>query len=71
MTSASSLPDAVWHKSSYSSNNGGNCIEVADNLPGIRPVRDSKDPHGPALVFPADAWQAFVAATAAGEFGPA
>ncbi|MFI6155061.1 DUF397 domain-containing protein [Kitasatospora sp. NPDC051170] len=32
-------------------------------------VRDSKDPDGPALLFPADAWKAFVAATVAGEFG--
>jgi hypothetical protein len=33
------------------------------------PVRDSKDPEGPALVFPAGAWQAFVDAAARGEFG--
>lgn len=38
-------------------------------LPGAVPVRDSKDPEGPALVFPADAWSAFVAGVQAGEFG--
>ncbi|MFE6686013.1 DUF397 domain-containing protein [Streptomyces sp. NPDC057743] len=50
-----------WFKSSYSSN-GGNCVEVAANVPGVVPVRDSKDPHGPALVFQPGAWSAFVSA---------
>jgi hypothetical protein len=31
-------------------------------------VRDSKDPHGPALVFAAEAWSAFTAAVREGEF---
>ncbi|MFE0190001.1 DUF397 domain-containing protein [Streptomyces sp. NPDC058989] len=48
-----------WFKSSYS-NNGGNCIEVAANIPGVVPVRDSKDPYGPRLVFPASSWSTFV-----------
>ncbi|UQA91666.1 DUF397 domain-containing protein [Streptomyces halobius] len=56
-----------WVKSSYSSN-GGNCIEVAANIPGAVPVRDSKDPHGPALVFSADGWSSFVAAVKGGQF---
>ncbi|MFI1202931.1 DUF397 domain-containing protein [Streptomyces sp. NPDC020883] len=43
-------------KSSYSNPDGGQCIEIADNHPALVPVRDSKDPHGPALVFPAGAW---------------
>ncbi|GAA3031179.1 hypothetical protein GCM10020229_48290 [Kitasatospora albolonga] len=47
-----------WRKSSHS-NGGGACVEVVDGLPGIVPVRDSKDPDGPALVFEAPAWQAF------------
>ncbi|MFG2198978.1 DUF397 domain-containing protein [Kitasatospora sp. NPDC048715] len=59
---------SVWRKSSYSGGNGGNCVEVASGLPGLVPVRDSKDPHGPALVFPAAAWAAFVAAVQDGEF---
>ncbi|MFE5585339.1 DUF397 domain-containing protein [Kitasatospora sp. NPDC056531] len=59
---------AAWRKSSYSGNDGGNCIEVAPGFPGLVPVRDSKDPHGPALVFPASAWEAFVTAVREGDF---
>jgi hypothetical protein len=62
------LTGASWFKSSYS-NNGGDCVEVAANIPGITPVRDSKDPEGPALVFSADAFAAFVASVKSGEFG--
>ncbi|MFE5586646.1 DUF397 domain-containing protein [Kitasatospora sp. NPDC056531] len=62
------LAGARWVKSRYSGN-GGNCIEVASDFPGVMPVRDSKDPEGPVLLFPAEAWRSFVAATAAGEFG--
>ncbi|MGW3007675.1 DUF397 domain-containing protein [Streptomyces sp. NPDC001219] len=56
------LSTAKWRKSSYSDGNGGSCVEVADDAPGIVPVRDSKDPHGPALVFPAAGWTAFIGA---------
>ncbi|MFG2879891.1 DUF397 domain-containing protein [Streptomyces sp. NPDC048337] len=48
-----------WFKSSYS-NNGGNCVEVAANLVGVVPVRDSKSPGGPVLGFSADAFAVFV-----------
>ncbi|MFD8329722.1 DUF397 domain-containing protein [Streptomyces lydicus] len=61
------LSAAIWTKSSYSGNNGGNCIEVAPGIPGIVPVRDSKDPHSPALVFPAADWSSFVAAVKDGD----
>ncbi len=54
------LSGAQWHKSTRSGSNGGDCVEVADNLPGIVAVRDSKDPGGPALVFPDAAWRAFI-----------
>ncbi|MFC5666629.1 DUF397 domain-containing protein [Kitasatospora misakiensis] len=57
-----------WRKSSYS-NNGGSCVEIAPDLPGIVPVRDSKDPSGPVLTFPTSAWRAFVTAVQADEFG--
>jgi hypothetical protein len=60
---------AVWRKSSYSSANGGNCVEVARNLPGVVAVRDSKDPDGPALTFSPAQWQAFTAAVRDGKFG--
>ncbi|MBM0277578.1 DUF397 domain-containing protein [Micromonospora tarensis] len=55
------LSDAQWRKSTRSGASGGNCVEVADNLPGVVGVRDSKDPTGPALTFDPAAWRAFVA----------
>ena len=61
---------AMWRKSSYSSANGGTCIEVAANLPGMVAVRDSKAPDGPALVFAPAQWQAFVARVKTGQSGP-
>ncbi|MGY4972447.1 DUF397 domain-containing protein [Streptomyces nigrescens] len=51
-----------WGKSSYS-NNGGQCIEWAPehaNAHGVVPLRDSKDPNGPALAIPASEWSHFV-----------
>ncbi|MET8678951.1 DUF397 domain-containing protein [Streptomyces sp. NPDC004647] len=56
-----------WRKSTYSGGDGGDCIEVANGLTGVVPVRDSKDPQGPALVFRADAWTSFVRAVKDGE----
>jgi len=56
-----------WRKSSFS-DNGGNCVELGEGIPGVAPVRDSKDPSGPALVFGVDAFAAFVDAIKAGEF---
>ncbi|MGY0057618.1 DUF397 domain-containing protein [Streptomyces sp. LZ34] len=59
---------ADWRKSSYSGQ-GGNCLEVADRLlPGNVPVRDSKNPQGPVLVFSRDGWSSFVSAVKRGEF---
>ncbi|MGX7669039.1 DUF397 domain-containing protein [Plantactinospora sp. DSM 117369] len=54
------LTGAVWRKSTRSNGHSGNCVEVADNLPGLVGVRDSKDPAGPALLFSASAWRSFV-----------
>jgi hypothetical protein len=54
------LTGAIWHKSTRSSGNQGNCVEVADNLAGIVGVRDSKDRDGGTLTFTPDAWRAFV-----------
>ncbi|WP_316529318.1 DUF397 domain-containing protein [Kitasatospora brasiliensis] len=59
---------AKWRKSTYSNGQGG-CIEVADGYTRVMPVRDSKDPDGPALIFAAEAWGSFVSAVRGGEFG--
>ncbi|WP_409057620.1 DUF397 domain-containing protein [Streptomyces sp. SYP-A7185] len=52
---------ARWRKSSHSNGEGGSCVEVADGVPGVVPVRDSKVPGGPVLWVHAESWSAFVA----------
>ncbi|MFI8346369.1 DUF397 domain-containing protein [Streptomyces sp. NPDC085596] len=54
------LTNARWHKSSYSNGDGGNCVEVAANLPGVVPVRDSKVKYGPVLLLSDTAWANFI-----------
>lgn len=49
----------VWRKSSYSDNNGGACVEVAELDTSIV-VRDSKNPSGSTLRFTRAAWTEFV-----------
>lgn len=61
------LSHPVWRKSTRSGSTG-DCVEVADNLPGLVAVRDSKDPAGPALVFSPFEWSAFVGGVKDGEF---
>ncbi|MFF6985498.1 DUF397 domain-containing protein [Streptomyces sp. NPDC010273] len=53
------LSNVTWQKSSYSNTDGGNCVEVAPNLPLV-PVRDSKNPAHGTLVFGVDAWAGFI-----------
>jgi len=60
---------AGWRKSSYSNDQGGSCLEVLDNYRLAVPVRDSKNPHGPAVIVPASAWVSFVAAVRSGDLG--
>ncbi|MFF7025258.1 DUF397 domain-containing protein [Streptomyces klenkii] len=48
-----------WRKSTYSGHQG-DCIQVADGVADMVPVRDSKNPHGPTLILPTRAWAAFV-----------
>jgi hypothetical protein len=55
------LSRAEWRKASRSSSNGGACVEVARNLPGIVAVRDSKNPHGGVLIVGRAEWASFLA----------
>ncbi|MEU1285360.1 DUF397 domain-containing protein [Kitasatospora sp. NPDC005856] len=59
--------DRIWRKSSFSGAQS-NCVEIAAGVTDVVPVRDSKDPGGPALLFPADAWASFLAGVKSGEF---
>lgn len=54
------LSGAKWRSSTYS---GGNneCVEIADGIPALIPVRDSKRPTGPVITFTCDAWRSFIA----------
>ncbi|MBT2524072.1 DUF397 domain-containing protein [Streptomyces sp. ISL-99] len=62
------LGSVRWRKSSYSNSSGGDCVEVADGITGVVPVRDSKSaPHGPAVVVSTGAWAEFVMAVRRGE----
>ncbi|MBM7082704.1 MULTISPECIES: DUF397 domain-containing protein [Micromonospora] len=54
------MTGAQWRKSTRSGDNGGNCVEVADNLPGVVLVRDTKDRDGATLTFTPSAWRGFV-----------
>ncbi|MEV3870839.1 DUF397 domain-containing protein [Streptomyces sp. NPDC049906] len=70
MAEINSLP-LRWVKSSYSTHNGGSCVEWAPDVAvaGVVPVRDSKDLAGPVLSLPVDAFSSFVAGVKGGEFG--
>jgi Domain of unknown function (DUF397) len=65
------LSRVTWSKSSHSNGTGGSCVEIAvlTGAPGEHgiAVRDSKDPHGPALTFNVGQWRAFTAAVKAHE----
>ncbi|MFC6080490.1 DUF397 domain-containing protein [Sphaerisporangium aureirubrum] len=52
----SSLP---WRKSSHSTANSENCVEVAQLADGARAIRDSKTPSGPVLIFSGKEWRTF------------
>ncbi|MFI8861277.1 DUF397 domain-containing protein [Streptomyces prasinus] len=54
------LNNAIWRKSTYSNGQGGDCLELAANIPGTVPVRDSKNPAGPVLFVTPAAWAVFV-----------
>ncbi|GAA5203797.1 DUF397 domain-containing protein [Streptomyces thinghirensis] len=63
------LTNACWRKSSYSGGSGGEeCLEVADGVSGVVPVRDSKVAAGPVVVVGAVAWTEFVRTVGAARF---
>ncbi len=65
----SGLTSLTWVKSRRSGPTGGNCVEVAF-LPGDQiAMRNSRYPHGPALVFTKAEWDAFLGGAQDGEFG--
>ncbi|WP_323185618.1 DUF397 domain-containing protein [Kitasatospora sp. NBC_01287] len=57
----------MWRKSTFSGPDN-ECVEVADGIADSVPVCDSKDPHGPVLVFGPGAWRAFVGGVRVGDF---
>lgn len=59
-----------WRKSSYSGNGGGDCVEVASNLPNAIAVRDSKNPDGAVLMIDPAEWRKFIADIKAGRHDP-
>ncbi|MEU5770725.1 DUF397 domain-containing protein [Streptomyces asoensis] len=59
------VPESAWFKSSYSSGEGGECVEVAAHMATTVLVRDSKRPAEANLSFGAEAWTGFVRTAAA------
>ena len=64
--SARDLPGVTWHRSRRSSPNG-NCVEIAVLSRETMAVRDSKDPDGPALIYPPSAIARLIEAVRAGD----
>ncbi|MCX5108671.1 DUF397 domain-containing protein [Streptomyces sp. NBC_00378] len=60
MNTVPDLSAASWRTSSYTNGDGGSCVEVADNVPGFVPVRDTKLTNSPVLPFRAPVRAAFV-----------
>jgi len=65
---SSDIPGSAWRKAQRSVANGA-CVEVA-SMPEVIAVRDSKDPSGPVLSYPVEAWAAFIEGAKSGEFDP-
>ncbi|MGC0415195.1 DUF397 domain-containing protein [Embleya sp. AB8] len=61
MNQRPTLSAATWRKSSYSNGGDANCVEVANGVPGVVPVRDSKDLRVGHLLVPAASWAALTA----------
>ncbi|WP_073793821.1 DUF397 domain-containing protein [Streptomyces uncialis] len=57
------IPEHLWEKSTYSGNNGGECVEWAPAhavAHGMVPVRDSKVAGGPVLMVSPEGWAGLV-----------
>jgi hypothetical protein len=68
MTTCPDFSRAEWRKSSRSSGNNGNCVEIAHS--GAHSgVRDSKNTEGPTLVVPAAALNALVSGSVTQSYG--
>jgi hypothetical protein len=63
----SDVPDTGWRKASWSIANG-QCVEVAC-APAAIVVRDSVNPSGPVVSYPASVWRSFLVSTKTGTFG--
>lgn len=63
------LTVAAWRKSSYSNQDGGECVEISNDFAAVVPVRDSKTPDGPVLVLATEGWTSFVTAVKNRELG--
>jgi hypothetical protein len=51
----------TWRSSSHSGADNADCVQTADGIPGLTPVRDSKRPDR-VLTFPPTAWHRFTTA---------
>lgn len=69
MSATPDLRELRWRKASSSSQQGGNCIEVAALDEGGHAVRDSKRPEGAMLFFTSGQWRAFVSGVKGGDLG--
>ena len=70
MSADHGLAGEAWVKSSYSTSEGGECVEWAPayvRARGVVPVRDSKSQAGPAVLIPHGQWTGFVTAVKRGE----
>ncbi|WP_129842146.1 DUF397 domain-containing protein [Streptomyces sp. RFCAC02] len=67
ITTNNALGSAEWFTSSYSNDQGGNCVEGARLTGGAMGVRDSKDTSGPAFIFARRTWEGFLTAVTTGE----
>jgi hypothetical protein len=67
---ARDISGLTWRKSSKSSPDGQECVEVAELGGGAVALRDSTNPTRPDLRFTASEWEAFVDGVRNGEFRP-